>query len=423
MLDVSTLGLPAAPTTSSQSSDGREPVRKLSPGSATAKALNSVWSGNRLTIVDSPPGAGKTALVVETIGHLLQGTDMVLTVATPTKVQALSMAYRLAAEVDPKLINFGVPSIPDADLPVGVVRGSKPNTRVTIRTLASCAMKPPADGIDLFVVDEAYQATTSDVLSAVQHIDQLLLVGDPGQIGPVVSVDTSLWGRERLAPHSRSPEGMRSLVEASEFTIDRSWRLGQTTVDIIAPLYSFPFTSARPKRSLLDHDGGELPEVAQVIVDETSAPDGLDAMTTVADRVEHLCGLTLTGPATDESGAAVEVAWDVEPKDIAVVVARNVQASTLTSMLSSRGLGGVVVGTADRLQGGQWPVVVAVDPLLGGSTASPHALALGRLTVMLSRHTTHLDWISEKRWPQQCAQIDGEEGAVHAEVRRRIAEG
>lgn len=422
MLDIATLGLPAAPVAGNPPSDGREPLRKLVPGSATAKALNSVWSGNRLTIVDSPPGAGKTALVVETIGHLLQGTDMVIAVATPTRAQALSMAYRLAAEIDPGLIDFSVPSIPEADLPAGVGRGRKSGIKVTVRTLASCAMKPPSDGTDLLVVDEAYQATTSDVLSAVQNVDQLLLVGDPGQIGPVVSIDTSLWRRERLAPHSRSPEGMRQLADASEFTIDQSWRLGQRTVDVIAPLYAFPFTSARPQRSLLDHDGGELPEVAQVIVDETSAPDGLDAMTTVADRVEHLCGLTLTGPATDESGAAVEVAWDVEPKDIAVVVARNIQASTLTSMLSSRGLGGVVVGTADRLQGGQWPVVVAVDPLLGGSTASPHALALGRLTVMLSRHTTHLDWISEKRWPQQCAQIDGEEGAVHAEVRRRIGE-
>jgi hypothetical protein len=422
MLDIATLGLPAAPVAGNPPSDSREPLRKLVPGSATAKALNSVWSGNRLTIVDSPPGAGKTALVVETIGHLLQGTDMFIVVATPTKAQALSMAYRLAAEIDSGLIDFSVPSIPEADLPAGVGRGHKSGIRVTIRTLASCAMKPPSDGTDLLVVDEAYQATTSDVLSAVQNIDQLLLVGDPGQIGPVVSIDTSLWSRERLAPHSRSPEGMRRLADVSEFTIDQSWRLGQRTVDVIAPLYSFPFTSARPQRSLLDHDGGELPEVAQLIVDETSAPDGLDAMTTVADRVEHLCGLTLTGPATDESGAAVEVAWDVEPKDIAVVVARNVQASTLTSMLSSRGLGGVVVGTADRLQGGQWPVVVAVDPLLGGSTASPHALALGRLTVMLSRHTTHLDWISERRWPQQCVQIDGEEGAVHAEVRRRIAD-
>jgi hypothetical protein len=418
MLDISTLGLPTAPKAGGPSPKGQEPVRKLVPGSTTAKVLNSVWSGDRLTIVDSPPGAGKTALVVEVIGHLIRGTDIAPVIATPTKAQALSMAYRLAAEVDPKLINFAVPSIPSADLPPGVSRGG--SARVTIRTLASCAMQPPSEQTDLLVVDEAYQATTSDVLSAVQNIDQLLLVGDPGQIGPVVSVDTTLWSRERLAPHSRSPEGMRNIVDSVEFTIGQSWRLGRRTVDVIAPLYEFPFISARPPRSLIDADGRELPEMEALLVDETSAPDGLDAMRAVVDRVERLCGLTLTGPATDESGAVIEVAWDVEPKDIAVVVARNAQASVLVPMLSSRSLGGVVVGTADRLQGGQWPVVVAVDPLLGGSAASPHALALGRLTVMLSRHTTHLDWFSEKRWPEQCAQIGDDEGETHVEVRRRI---
>lgn len=59
---------------------------------------------------------------------------------------------------------------------------------------------------------------------------------------------------------------------------------------------------------------------------------------------------------------------------------------------------GVTVGTADRLQGGQWHAVVAVDPLASAATVSDHHLSLGRLCVMASRHMTHLTWVHGSDW-------------------------
>ena len=61
-------------------------------------------------------------------------------------------------------------------------------------------------------------------------------------------------------------------------------------------------------------------------------------------------------------------------------------------------MGPFKVGTADALQGGQWHVVVAVDPLLAAETAEGHNASPGRLCVMLSRHMTHLVWVCDDRW-------------------------
>ena len=42
----------------------------LEPGSTTAKVLACVWRGAEYTKVDSPPGGGKTSLIVTVASHL-----------------------------------------------------------------------------------------------------------------------------------------------------------------------------------------------------------------------------------------------------------------------------------------------------------------------------------------------------------------
>ena len=80
-----------------------------------------------------------------------------------------------------------------------------------------------------------------------------------------------------------------------------------------------------------------------------------------------------------------------------MVTSHSSQCDRLASLLASDryGLPGVRCDTADHLQGGQWPVVIAVDPLVGHHRASTHQLAPGRLCVMLSRHTSTLIWLHD----------------------------
>jgi hypothetical protein len=360
----------------------------LVPRSITAKALARVWSGGECTVVDSPPGGGKTELVVTVIAHLATRTDMTILVATPTKAQASALTERLATQMSRTSIHT---EIKGTTSPYVKVSGSQPS--VTITTLAKCRFIDRTS-YDLIVVDEAYQATHADVKSASAGIAQKLLVGDPGQIGPVVTVDTSIWIGQKDAPHLQAPAVARLSKDAERFFIDRTWRLGPDSARMVAPIYDFEFHSVGIPRSAVTRGGEMLSEIEAIAVPRASEVDDLTALATVADRVAELMDSEIRGP---------EGVRSADDADIAVVVSRNSQVAILTGMLRQRGLA-PVIGTADRLQGGEWPIVVALDPMLGVQEGqSEHNSSLGRLCVMVSRHNTHLTWVHDDGWVETMA--------------------
>jgi hypothetical protein len=263
------------------------------------------------------------------------------------------------------------------------------------------------------------------VAAAAAKVPQLLLVGDPGQIGPVVTVDTSVWERMPDAPHRRAPEVFKARDDAACFSIRESYRLGPRSVAAVAPLYDFEFISARPPRTARLVDGTPLPEITAIEVAVSDDPDNEITMRAVADRAAALVSATLTGPGIDGDGNPVTLAWGATPADVGVAVSRNSQVSIITGLLAERGLIGdpkasnITVGTADRLQGGQWPLVVALDPAAAVGSDNEYAMSLGRLGVMISRHTHHLTWVSDASWPQVFA--GGTNAAVRgAAVRRTL---
>jgi hypothetical protein len=164
-----------------------------------------------------------------------------------------------------------------------------------------------------------------------------------------------------------------------------TWRLGPRSTEAIAPLYSFPFTSSRPERSLWGLD-----EIEAFEVEPASSPYDPAVLSVVASHAAALTQATLV-----EAGGERQL----DESDVAVVVSHNAQVSGIEGFLNSMGVHGVTVGTADRLQGGQWHAVVAIDPFVGNDgTLSPHTLASGRLCVMASRHATHLSWFHDGHW-------------------------
>jgi hypothetical protein len=80
----------------------------------------------------------------------------------------------------------------------------------------------------------------------------------------------------------------------------------------------------------------------------------------------------------------------------------------------------ITVGTANSLQGGQWRAVVALDPFVGYTTATPHQLSPGRLCVMASRHMTHLTWVSDGGWELALMDIDPDEAEKGRKVRQAL---
>lgn len=359
---------------------------KLTPDSSTAQALWKVWSGEKVTIMNSPPGGGKTESVVTIIAHLVMRAGLMVTIVTPTRRGAYELAARLSHQVHPDHLTFQVTGATPPPGVSGKRTAVVSGGHVTVRTIASCKRSAPE--IDLLVVDEAYQTTFSEIAAAANKANQILMVGDPGQIGPVVTVDTTLWDRMENAPHRRAPEVFSMRKDSTSLSIDKSYRLGQATVEAISCLYDFPFTSARIPRTVTGHA-----ELESYLFPATGDRDNVEAFGVIADLALSYVGKT----RTDGTGSKTETVV-LEQSDVAIVVSHNSQVSIISGLLAARGAEGIVVATADRMQGGQWSAVIALDPAFGYAEASPHALATGRLCVMASRHMATLLWVHDGAW-------------------------
>lgn len=400
----------------------------LAPGSMLARVLWHTWRGDPITVVDSPPGTGKSTLIVQTVCHLLRRTDLTIVVATPTRRSATDLATRLAAELgtgeDGPRVLLQLSGKPDLPHGVHASLGAAALRRrfVVVRTVASCSFGPPE--CDVMVVDEAYQTTFADVSTAADRSDQVLLVGDPGQIGPVITTNTRSWSHMKAAPHMRAPEVFTQDPEAVVLQLDATYRLGKAAVDAIAPLYGFGFTSKRPGRVLLDETGQASPELAHSLIEPAASTSDIEPMLYVADQVKAMVGETV---ATTEADGTTTT-HRLGEEDVAVVVSHNVQASGIGAMLRSAGFPNVTVGTADRMQGGQWHAVVALDPMVGHAEATSHQLAPGRLCVMASRHLTHLLWVHDGGWEAALRVVADESdnaggASLGIAVRRHLASG
>ncbi|WP_227471723.1 AAA family ATPase [Paenarthrobacter sp. YJN-5] len=405
-----------------------EPVndgRTLVVGSTLAKALYSVWSGAPITIVDSPPGAGKTTLVAQAVAYLRERSSLKIIVACATRRAAYDIAERIAAELGPD--KDGHPqvalSVSGMEPPIGVSRGGAAaggKNIPVVRTIASCktSNRPTCD---LMIIDEAYQATFADVSNASDEAQQILMVGDPGQIGPVVTADVSAFRGRETAPHMRAPEVFAKMKNAEIHSLDTTYRLGQETVDAIAPLYGFPFSSSRPDRYLTDEDGNRVSEIVPLLLDPSPTFDHLPTLVKVAEYAAGLIGVELVEFDEDDQ----PFTRPLVASDIAIVVAHNAQASGITAILRTLKAEGIHVGTADKMQGGQWHAVVAMDPFIGYTSAGSHQLSPGRLCVMASRHMTHMTWAFTDGWEEALMDpdIDQTEAKLGRRVRIKLTEG
>ncbi|MFD6093388.1 AAA family ATPase [Oerskovia sp. NPDC060338] len=386
--------------------------RPLVPGSPLARALYEVWRGRPVTIIQAPPGSGKSTLIADIVDHLAARTDLVIDVCAFTRDATVSVAGRIAEQVGPSKVVCTVSGWPTEALPEDVASPSEAHdisNPVKVGTLASRARNRTGEA-DLLIIDEAYQATFDLVSAAANTATQVLLVGDPGQIGPVVTTNTIAWDHLRMGPHMRAPEVFAQREDAISIQMDATFRLGPLSTSIVAPLYDFDFACARPERHVID-----AAEVEVLKVPRTDDPYSLETAKLVAKRAASFVGRTLV----EADGSQTLLS----STDVAVVVSHNAQQSAIEGTLSRLGIVGVSVGTADRLQGGQWHVVVALDPLLAKDSASSHSLSSGRLCVMLSRHMTHLSWVTDGAWQDSLTQesdLDASEVAKGRAVREMI---
>ncbi|BBZ42933.1 TM0106 family RecB-like putative nuclease [Mycobacterium parmense] len=239
------------------------------------------------------------------------------------------------------------------------------------------ANRVPRGSLDLLVVDEAGQFCLANTIAVAPAAANLLLLGDPRQL-PQVSqgthpepVDTSAL--EWLV------DGRRTLPDERGYFLDVSYRMHPAVCAAVSRLsyegrlHAHECAAARrldrcrPGVRVLsvEHQGNS-----------TDSPQEADA---IAAEIERLLG----GTWTDEDGAR-----ELTAADVLVLAPYNAQVALLRRRLAAAGLGGVRVGTVDKFQGGQAPVVF-VSMTASSAEVVPRGISFllnrNRLNVAISR--------------------------------------
>lgn len=180
------------------------------PGELADAAVDAILAGvdalatnsMRGLVVDSPPGAGKSTLVVRAAGHLVaQGREVVIVAQTNEQVDDLTVRLverHPGLTVGRLLKSTGALSsrLDALDRVIGARRMSEFQTRpsVIIATAAKWAWITDDQGHwPLAIIDEAYQMRSDALLACAGLFDKALFVGDPGQLDPFSTVATERW--------------------------------------------------------------------------------------------------------------------------------------------------------------------------------------------------------------------------------------
>ena len=197
--------------------------------------------------------------------------------------------------------------------------------------------------LDVLMVDEAGQLALADVLAAATSARSLVLLGDPNQL-PQVSQGSHPEGAERSVLQHLLGEDLTVPPDRGLF-LAQTWRLRP---ELCA------FTSDAYYEGRLDH----APETAGRSLEVGNGPVWLpvehvgrsQSSVEEADAIAAAVGELVGSPFTDVDGTS----RPLEEGEVLVVAPYNAQVRMLRSRLPA----GVPVGTVDKFQGQQAPVVL-----------------------------------------------------------------
>jgi hypothetical protein len=372
---------------------------------AVADVLADLASGHRGVVVDSPPGAGKSSLVVRAATDLAAAGEPVMVVAQ-TNGQVDDLADRLAT-VTPGLA-VGRLSAQDY-LPAPRLAGHTTlSVAQQVRDLAGCPVivgtaakwATVTEGSwPWAVIDEAYQMRSDMLLRIASRFDRALFVGDPGQLDPFSTVDIDRWTGLTWDPmQSAVAVLLRNNPGVQVRRLPVSWRLPDSAEPVVAEAF-YPFdgflTGTGPGQRRLEFTTRALRAGPADDALETAAMSGwalyeLPARHAVRTDGEAVAACAALAERLLQRGAVCyserAPAGDrLTAGRIAIGTAHRDQAQAIRSLLGP-GAGGVAVDTANRLQGREFDVTIVLHPLSGRRDATAFHLEAGRLCVLTSRH-------------------------------------
>ncbi|GAA3489320.1 MULTISPECIES: AAA family ATPase [Streptomyces] len=375
---------------------------------ATAAILHDTLHGtHRGVVVDSPPGAGKSTLVVRAALELADAGRPLMVVAQ-TNAQVDDLVLRLAEKRPGLPVGRLHSSDPDPydkaldDLPQ-VKKSAKAADLAGLDVVISTAAKwAHVKGVEPWrhaIVDEAYQMRSDALLAVASLFERALFVGDPGQLDPFSIVGAEQWAGLSYDP---SASAVSTLLahnpELPQHRLPVSWRLPASAAPLVSDAF-YPYTPFRSgtgpgDRRLTFGVPSDGSAVDRVVDEAAHSGWGLlelparhtprtdpEAVGVVAAVVRRLL---------DRGGAALsersETPAPLTADRVAVGTAHRDQAAAVRAALAGLGVTGVAVDTANRLQGREFDVTVVLHPLSGRPDATAFHLETGRLCVLASRH-------------------------------------
>jgi len=305
--------------------------------------------------VHGPPGTGKTHTAARVIGQLVteHGWRVGVVAQSHAAVENLLDCVIDAGRLDPGRVakkrheraarwqQIDTAHYPAfvADTPGCVIGGTSWDFANPNR------IAPGA--LDLLVIDEAGQFCLANTVAVAPAAASLLLLGDPQQL-PQVSqgthpepVDTSAldW----------LVDGRRTLPDERGYFLDRSYRMHPAVCAAVSALSYEGRLHSHAQVTGARRLAGCPPGVRVLSVahhgNSTESPEEADA---IAAEIARLLGASWT----DEHGTR-----PLSAADVLVLAPYNAQVALLRRWLARAGLGEVRVGTVDKFQGGQAPVV------------------------------------------------------------------
>jgi hypothetical protein len=363
-------------------------------------------------VVEAVAGAGKSTFIVETVDQLAD--DATIIVAAPTNEQVYALVASLATRRSGKPLHY-VPSRA-AELPfetpagVQVCRPASQarGARILVATLhkvADACSRGDIDRADLLIIDEAFQANSGIYYQVADIAPTHLLVGDAGQIDPFSTAP----GAAELRGLTEDP--IRTSVEVllenhpdtprHQLPITR--RLDERAVPGVRAFYDVHhhFNAAVPaglrelqfvsrirrshRQRQLDAILGAAARSGWAHVELPAAPVLPTDPELVAVTVELLA--TALDPDL-HARVSCERHTDrpLSPDRVAVGASHRDQVRALNLAIREKNISGVTVDTANRLQGLEFDLVLAVHPLAGLAAPDTFHLESGRLCVLTTRH-------------------------------------
>ena len=212
----------------------------------------------KLAVIKAPPGSGKTHTLLAVISHWVQVDRMRIAIGTQTNAQALDVANRFAKDYPKTKVTLWLKSSgsdPDGLHPnVRIVRKADEvpdDPCVVIATVSKYGYAKTHLPFDVLAIDESWQMPWEAFMATAPVSKRFMMIGDPGQIAPVVRIEPKRWETASRAPHLPAPQVVANDPELSAQTLWAALpscrRLPNESVEWIKGFYDFDFTAYAPK--------------------------------------------------------------------------------------------------------------------------------------------------------------------------------